>query len=93
MYRKRRNVERQVALFLLGVLMLVPPLLIVFDRPVRVGGLPVLYLYLFGAWTALIALTALMSRAFVDDDGVTRRTEELDGEPLARQTAEPSPDA
>lgn len=93
MYRKRRNVERQVALFLLGVLMFVPPLLVVFDRPVRIGGIPVLYLYLFAAWVALIAFTAAMSRAFDDDDGVTRRTEPTDGEATSRQSAEPSTDA
>ncbi len=93
MYRKRRNVERQVALFLIGVLMFVPPLLVVFDRAARVGGIPVLYLYLFGAWTALIALTAAMSRSFEDDDGSTRRTDGADGEPPVRPTAETAPDA
>ena len=93
MYRKRRNIERQVALFLLGVIMFVPPLLVVFDRPVRVGGIPVLYLYLFGAWTVLIALTALMSRAFEDGDGVTQRTERPEDEAPARQSAEPPADA
>lgn len=93
MYRKRRNVERQVALFLLGVLMFVPPLLVVFDRPVKVGGIPLLYLYLFAAWSVLIALTAAMSRAFEDDDGVTRRTEPADGDAPPRQRAEPATDA
>ena len=91
MYRKRRSVERQAALFLLGVLLLVPPLLIVFDKPVRAGGIPVLYLYLFVAWAALIGMTAAMSRRFEDDDGVKRAPDGVSGGAAA--AAEPVTDA
>ncbi len=93
MYRKRRSVERQAALFLLGVLMLVPPLLIVFDKPVRAGGIPVLYLYLFVAWTALIGMTAAISRKFEDDDGANRGSDGLSGGAAAGAAAEPATDA
>ena len=50
--------ERLVALFLLGILMLTPPLMLIFDRSAAISGIPVLYLYLFVAWAVLIALLA-----------------------------------
>ena len=54
-----RTRERLTALFFLGVLMLVPPLLVIFNTPTRILGVPALYLYLFVAWALLIALLAL----------------------------------
>lgn len=58
----RRGVtgERLIALFLLGACLFVPPWLSVFNRPVQVLGLPLLYVYLFAAWAVLIAMTALI---------------------------------
>ncbi len=50
--------ERLVALFLLGVVCLGPPFLLIFDGPVRVFGIPLLYLYLFAVWALLIVLLA-----------------------------------
>jgi hypothetical protein len=64
-----RTREHLTALFLLGVLLLVPPFLLVFNRPVQVLGLPLLYLYLFAAWAGLIALVAVVVRR-IDRDGV-----------------------
>ena len=54
-----RSRELLVALLLLGVLLLVPPLLTIFNQATRVLGVPMLYLYLFVVWAALIALVAL----------------------------------
>jgi Ca2+/Na+ antiporter len=51
--------ELLIALFVLGVALLTPPLLIVFNSPARVLGVPVLYLYLFAVWVVLIALVAV----------------------------------
>ena len=50
--------QRLAALFLLGILLFNYPLLALFNRPGIVLGIPVLYLYVFGAWAALIALLA-----------------------------------
>ncbi len=50
--------ERLVTLFILGVLLLSPPFLFIFDTPSEVAGIPVLYLYLFSAWAVLILLLA-----------------------------------
>jgi len=52
--------QRLVALFLLGVLLFNYPLLSLFTGSERVLGIPVLYLYLFTAWIALIGLMALI---------------------------------
>lgn len=69
MIRKSRIAERLVALFFLGALLLLPPALLVFNRPVRVLGLPVLYLYVFAAWAALIVLTAAIVVRLTREDG------------------------
>ena len=55
-----RTRELLVALFLLGALLLAPPLLIIFNKATRVLGIPTLYLYLFVVWTTLIALVAVI---------------------------------
>lgn len=51
--------QRLAALFLLGNLLFNYPLLALFNRPESVLGIPLLYLYVFGAWALLIALLAL----------------------------------
>jgi hypothetical protein len=56
-----RTGERLVALFLLAVLLLSPPLISIVDEPSKVAGLPVLYLYLFAVWALLIIMLALVS--------------------------------
>ncbi len=51
--------ERLISLFLLGVLLFSPPFLLIFDLPETVGGFPLLYLFLFAAWSGVIILAAL----------------------------------
>jgi len=61
--------ERLVAVFMLGVLLLTPPFLGIFNTPTRVFGIPVLYLYLFAAWVLLIAIVAAtVERSGPDDE-------------------------
>jgi hypothetical protein len=52
--------QRLAALFLLANLLFNYPLLALFNRPEMVAGIPVLYLYVFGAWAFLIALLAFV---------------------------------
>ncbi|MGC2777886.1 MAG: hypothetical protein WA418_19845 [Bradyrhizobium sp.] len=52
--------ERLVALFLFGMILFIPPFINIFNTPVRILGIPTLYLYLFTAWTLLIALLVLV---------------------------------
>ena len=63
--------ERLVALFILGVLLFSPPFLFIFDNSATVMGIPVLYLYLFVAWAALIGLLALAIEKMEDGEHVT----------------------
>jgi hypothetical protein len=53
--------QRMVALFLLGNLLFNYPLLALFNTPETVLGIPVLYVYVFGAWAVLIALLAYVA--------------------------------
>ena len=55
--------RRLAGLFLLGLLLFNFPLLSLFNRPVMVLGVPLLYLYLFVAWWGIIALTLAISRS------------------------------
>lgn len=51
---------RLVAVFLVGFLLFNYPLLALFNRSVRVFGVPLLYAYIFLAWALLIGLAALV---------------------------------
>ena len=55
MHRSTLTRQRLVLVFLAGVLLFFSPILSLFDRQVAWLGVPVLYLYLFGAWAFLIA--------------------------------------
>lgn len=69
MSRRERTSDHLIALFLLGLVLLLPPILLVFNRPVRVIGIPILYLYLFTAWGVLIGLAAVVARRIDPRDG------------------------
>ncbi|HYE51226.1 MAG TPA: hypothetical protein VEB20_16635 [Azospirillaceae bacterium] len=54
-----RRRHRLASLFLLGAVLLNPPLLGAFGVPEVLFGLPLLHLYVFGVWALLILLIAL----------------------------------
>ena len=65
--RSHRPVKRSaktgpwlVALFALGVVALNHPILSLFALPAHLAGIPLLYAYVFGVWTLLVALVALV---------------------------------
>jgi hypothetical protein len=60
MRRPNETGERLFVLFLLGVFLVNPPLLSIFDIPQQVFGIPLLYLYLFACWGALLLLVAVI---------------------------------
>ena len=59
MTRDSKKNKRLVALFLLGCVLLNFPILSLVNTERLVLGLPLLYVYIFGVWCLLIALTAL----------------------------------
>ena len=69
--RPQRIAERSVALFLLGLVCFTPPLLGIFGMQERVFGLPVLFVYLFAVWGALIALAARVAGRRRGDGGAS----------------------
>jgi len=60
MHASSRKRQQMVGLFLLGCLLFNYPLITLFDRPVLVMGVPLLYAYLFGAWALIIVLVAVV---------------------------------
>lgn len=61
--------ERLVLLFVIGALLINFPILAIFNRAGSVGGVPVLYVYLFGIWAIGIILVLIMARKTWDDEG------------------------
>ena len=55
--------RRLVALSMLGFLLFNYPLLALFNRPGTLGGIPMLYVYIFAAWGTLILLIAMVVEA------------------------------
>jgi hypothetical protein len=58
MKRSGSTGQRLVATFLLGAFILNYPILALFARPAAMGGIPLLYVFVFGGWTLLIGLMA-----------------------------------
>ena len=52
--------HRLIALFILGVVLLNAPFITIFDQSEAFLGIPVLFFYLFSAWTLLIVLMILV---------------------------------
>jgi len=69
-----RRRDRLIGLFLLALVLLDPPLLLLFGAGATLFGLPVLYLYLFAAWLAIIAAIA-----WIAERRPTRRRRDEDG--------------
>lgn len=59
---ERSNLKGQqlVALFLAGCIFFNYPILSLFSVDGLIGGIPLLYVYIFTAWIALIALIAIV---------------------------------
>ena len=60
--------QRLLALFALGWLLLTFPLLTLWDRDIRVAGLPLLPLAVFAGWAALIAAAAWITESGEEAD-------------------------
>ncbi len=77
MRRSLTTKARQIALCLplFGLVLLLPPAVRVFAVPAAIMGLPLIVIYVFGIWAALIIGTALLARYLGREDVVERRTE------------------
>ncbi|WP_334130296.1 hypothetical protein [Sneathiella sp.] len=59
MIRTGRKKEWSILLFVVSLIAFLPPIITIFDSPRPAFGIPLIYLYLFTVWGAIIALTAL----------------------------------
>jgi len=57
-----KSSRRLAALFVIGIAALCPPLLVAFNRSDSFLGIPILPLYLFTVWTALVAFSWIVGR-------------------------------
>lgn len=80
MRRPNETGERLFVLFLLGVFLFNPPLLSIFDLPWRLFGIPLLYVYLFAGWGALLLLVAFIIEKGSDADEPPDHRDRLPGE-------------
>lgn len=60
--RSTRVREAAVLLPIFGLLLLMPPVIALFVVPVYFTGIPLIVLYLFGVWLALIGCAAWLGR-------------------------------
>lgn len=64
-----RGKDLLAACFVLFAALLVWPLLTIANRPVLIGGVPALVLYLFGVWAAIVAVLAWAAHRAGREDG------------------------
>jgi hypothetical protein len=60
MKRSGKTGQRLAAVFMMGWVLLNYPILGLFARAGEVGGIPLLYAFVFGTWVLLIALMAFV---------------------------------
>jgi len=61
--RIRQPVKFSVLLLCIGTLLATPPLVLIFNKPLLVAGIPLSMFYIFGFWAALIVGAIVLSRA------------------------------
>ncbi|TCS61276.1 hypothetical protein [Varunaivibrio sulfuroxidans] len=66
MIRTHRKKESSIVLLCFFLLIFFPPILGIYNREFLIGGMPVAYLTLYGAWLALIVLIAIGARRQID---------------------------
>jgi hypothetical protein len=82
MDRHQRHREAALLIPLLGVFLILPPILGLFDGPHSFAGIPILHIYVFAVWLALVGAGFWLSRRL--------RGEEPESEPARDATAPPA---
>jgi hypothetical protein len=54
--------DAAVVLPLFGLFLLMPPIITLFATQIDIGGVPLIVVYVFGVWAALILCAALLAR-------------------------------
>lgn len=66
--QKRRTADRAMVLPLLGLVLLMPPIAMIFEINAKVFGIPVTLIYLFAVWAFLIIGAAFLAPRLSDSD-------------------------
>ncbi len=61
MANRRKLENAALALSVFGVILMVPPLLSIFNIPIKLFGAPLVVIYLFSLWLVLIGATFFLS--------------------------------
>lgn len=64
---RRKLVGGMLMLTVFGGMLMLPPLVYVFNQPITHFGIPQIVFYLFAVWLLLIIATALLTRALPHD--------------------------
>ena len=64
---RRKLITSMLALTVFGALLLVPPLVYVFNQPIAHFGIPQIVLYLFAVWLLMILGTAALTQRLPPD--------------------------
>ncbi|MEM7043256.1 MAG: hypothetical protein AAF543_10650 [Pseudomonadota bacterium] len=75
---RRKARDRSIALVLVGIVALTPPIVGVSLIDGGIGGIPAPFLYVFGVWSALIAGAAALAGPLLDTEDSPSSAEPLD---------------
>ena len=54
--------DASILILCLGIVLLLPPITFIFDKPTVLFGVPLVVLYMFGVWFALVLASCMISR-------------------------------
>ena len=57
----------------IATFLLLPPIILIFGAPMLVGGVPLILLYIFGVWAAVIMAAFFLARRLPAGEGARRR--------------------
>jgi hypothetical protein len=69
-----RLAERSLVLTVTALVLLTPPILTIFDLPVTIVGIPLLYVYCFATWLGAIALGGWLATRLTTGRGSSEPT-------------------
>ncbi len=65
----RRSARDMAALLpFVGIFLLVPPVILIFAKPVLIAGVPLIVVYLFGVWAAAILCAMVVAHHLAGED-------------------------